>query len=56
LRREGYPNPYEALKELTRTNAAINAQTIAEFVETLNVSDEIKEEIKKISPSTYTGI
>jgi len=56
LRREGYPNPYEALKELTRTNAAINAGTIAEFVETLNVSDEIKEEIKKISPSTYTGI
>jgi adenylosuccinate lyase len=56
LRREGYPNPYEALKDLTRTNAAINAGTIAEFVETLNVSDEIKEEIKKISPSTYTGI
>ena len=56
LRREGYPNPYEALKELTRTNAAINAETIAEFVETLQVSDAIKEEIKKISPSTYTGI
>lgn len=56
LRREGYPNPYEALKELTRTNAAINAETIAEFVKTLQVSDAIKEEIKKISPSTYTGI
>ncbi|HEY9002652.1 MAG TPA: adenylosuccinate lyase [Mucilaginibacter sp.] len=56
LRREGYPNPYEALKELTRTNAAINAETIAEFVETLQVSNDIKEEIKKISPSTYTGI
>jgi adenylosuccinate lyase len=56
LRREGYPNPYEALKELTRTNAAINAETIAEFVETLQVSDAIKEEIKMISPSTYTGI
>jgi len=56
LRREGYPNPYEALKELTRTNAAINAETIAEFVETLQVSNEIKAEIKKISPSTYTGI
>ena len=56
LRREGYPNPYEALKELTRTNAAINAETIAKFVETLQVSDIIKEEIKKISPSTYTGI
>jgi len=56
LRREGYPNPYEALKELTRTNAAINAETIAEFVETLQVNNAIKEEIKKISPSTYTGI
>ncbi|MBS1520598.1 MAG: adenylosuccinate lyase [Bacteroidetes bacterium] len=56
LRREGYPNPYEALKELTRTNAAINAETIAEFVETLQVNEAIKEEIKKISPSTYTGI
>jgi adenylosuccinate lyase len=56
LRREGYPNPYEALKELTRTNAAINAETIAAFVETLQVGDVIKEEIKKISPSTYTGI
>ncbi len=56
LRREGYPNPYEALKELTRTNTAINSVTIAEFVETLQVSDAIKEEIKKISPSTYTGI
>lgn len=56
LRREGYPNPYEALKELTRTNAAINAETIAAFVETLQISETIKEEIKKISPSTYTGI
>jgi adenylosuccinate lyase len=56
LRREGYPNPYEALKELTRTNAAINAETIAEFVDTLQVNDAIKEEIKKISPSNYTGI
>ncbi len=56
LRREGYPNPYEALKDLTRTNAQINAQTIAAFVDTLAVSETIKEEIKKISPSTYTGI
>ncbi len=56
LRREDYPNPYEALMELTRTNAQINAETIAEFVETLQVSDAIKEEIKKISPSNYTGI
>jgi adenylosuccinate lyase len=56
LRREGYPNPYEALKDLTRTNAEINAQTIAAFVETLAVTDAVKGEIKKISPSTYTGI
>lgn len=56
LRREGYPNPYEALKELTRTNTQVNAQTIAEFVETLQVGDNIKEEIKRISPATYTGV
>jgi adenylosuccinate lyase len=56
LRREAYPNPYEALKELTRTNTQVNAQTIAEFVEGLNVSDVIKEEIKRITPSNYTGI
>ena len=56
LRREGYPNPYEALKELTRTNNEINAQTIAGFVETLNVGEEIKAEIRMISPGSYTGI
>ncbi|RYD90510.1 MAG: adenylosuccinate lyase [Sphingobacteriales bacterium] len=56
LRREAYPNPYEALKELTRTNTQVNAETIAAFVETLDVSDDIKEEIKAISPSNYTGI
>ncbi|HVV55275.1 MAG TPA: adenylosuccinate lyase [Mucilaginibacter sp.] len=56
LRREGYPNPYEALKELTRTNEEINADTIAAFVETLAVSELVKEEIRRISPSTYTGI
>lgn len=56
LRREGYPNPYEALKDLTRTNTQVNAQTIAEFVEGLNVSEEIKNEIKAITPSNYTGI
>ncbi|RVU00755.1 adenylosuccinate lyase [Mucilaginibacter limnophilus] len=56
LRREAYPNPYEALKELTRTNSQVNAGTIAAFVKTLNVSDEIKEEIKGISPLNYTGI
>lgn len=56
LRREGYPNPYEALKELTRTNEEINADTIAAFVETLAVTDLVKEEIRRISPSNYTGI
>jgi len=56
LRREGYPNPYEALKELTRTNAEINAETIAAFVETLAVAEAVKEEIRQVSPSTYTGI
>ncbi|MFD2146890.1 adenylosuccinate lyase [Mucilaginibacter antarcticus] len=55
LRREAYPNPYEALKELTRTNTQVNAQTIAKFVDTLDVSDGVKEEIKKITPSNYTG-
>ncbi|HEY8931188.1 MAG TPA: adenylosuccinate lyase [Mucilaginibacter sp.] len=56
LRREGYPNPYEALKDLTRTNTQVNAQTIAEFVNGLNVTEEIKSEIKAITPSNYTGI
>ena len=56
LRREGYPKPYEALKDLTRTNTHITKQTIATFVDQLNVSDEVKEEIKLISPSNYTGV
>jgi adenylosuccinate lyase len=56
LRREGYPNPYEALKGLTRTNTGITKETIAEFIETLDVSEEIKMELKQISPSNYTGI
>ena len=56
LRREGYPNPYEALKELTRTNTQVNADTIAAFVETLDVSDTVKDEIKQVTPSNYTGI
>ncbi len=56
LRREGYPNPYEALKGLTRTNEAINQQSIAGFIETLEVSDAIKSELKQITPSNYTGI
>jgi adenylosuccinate lyase len=56
LRREGYPNPYEALKGLTRTNEKINQNSIANFIDTLNVSDQIKEELKIITPSNYTGI
>lgn len=56
LRREAYPNPYEALKALTRTNEGINAKSIADFVEGLDVSDAIKEELKKITPSNYTGV
>ncbi|CAN5285872.1 adenylosuccinate lyase [soil metagenome] len=56
LRREGYPNPYEALKGLTRTNAGITRESIGNFIETLNVSSEIKIELKSITPSNYTGI
>ncbi|MBF8963147.1 adenylosuccinate lyase [Pontibacter sp. FD36] len=56
LRREGYPQPYEALKDLTRKNEKITEQTIANFIDTLQVSDAIKAELKKISPYTYTGV
>ena len=56
LRREGYANPYEALKGLTRTNEAITKTSIANFIDTLEVSDLIKAELKAISPSNYTGI
>ena len=56
LRRESYPNPYEALKNLTRTNKAIDSETIRSFIEQLDVSDEIKKELSKITPFTYTGI
>lgn len=56
LRRESYPNPYEALKGLTRTNAKINQASLAEFIESLDVSEAIKSELKAITPSTYTGI
>ncbi len=56
LRREGYPKPYEALKDLTRTNTHVTQETIAEFVEGLQVSEEVKAEIKAISPSNYTGV
>ncbi len=56
LRREAYPNPYEALKALTRTNQKITAETIAVFIDSLEVNDNIKAELKKITPFTYTGI
>ena len=56
LRRESYPNPYEALKGLTRTNEAITQSSISNFIDTLEVSDAIKTELKAITPSNYTGI
>lgn len=56
LRREGYPNPYEALKGLTRTNQKINQQSIANFIATLAVSEEVKNELLTINPTNYTGI
>ena len=55
LRREGYPKPYEALKELTRTNSAITAESISAFIDTLEVNDSIKAELKAITPSNYIG-
>ncbi|MGB5781942.1 MAG: adenylosuccinate lyase [Eudoraea sp.] len=56
LRREGYPNPYEALKGLTRTNESITKKSIAEFIDQLEIKEELKTELKNISPSNYTGI
>ena len=56
LRREGYPKPYEALKGLTRTNQTINQKSIASFIDTLDINDELKSSLKKISPTNYTGI
>ena len=56
LRRESYPNPYEALKDLTRTNSVINKESLSEFISGLEVSNEIKEELRQISPFNYTGI
>ena len=56
LRREGYPKPYEALKALTRTNAHITHESIAAFIETLDVAETVKEELRALAPSTYTGV
>ena len=55
LRREGYPKPYEALKELTRTNSVVDEAAIHAFIETLNVSETVKAELRAITPHTYTG-
>ena len=56
LRREAYPNPYETLKSLTRTNERMTAETIAQFIETLDVSEAVKAELRAIAPSNYTGL
>ena len=56
LRREGYPDPYEALKDLTRTHKKINADILHQFIDTLKLDDAIKEELKRITPMNYTGI
>ena len=56
LRRENYPDPYESLKELTRINQKITKETIREFIDSLDVSDDVKNELKQISPGNYTGV
>ena len=56
LRREGYPKPYEALKMLTRTNEDITEQSIAQFIDRLQLSDLVKQELKAITPHNYIGI
>jgi adenylosuccinate lyase len=56
LRREGYPNPYEALKDLTRSNTKITSDTITSFVNSLKISESIKEELRNVTPENYTGI
>jgi len=55
LRREGYPKPYEALKALTRTNARITRESISEFIDNLDVNEQVKKELKEITPQNYTG-
>lgn len=56
LRREGYPKPYEALKDLTRTNAHVTRETLHAFIDTLNVNDAVRHELKQITPHNYTGV
>ena len=55
LRREGYPQPYEALKALTRTNTVVDEKAISQFIDSLNISDEVKDELHRLSPQSYTG-
>lgn len=55
LRREGYPKPYETLKQLTRVNSTVTAESIATFIDSLEVNDSVKAELKKLTPHTYTG-
>jgi adenylosuccinate lyase len=55
LRREGYPKPYEALKTLTRTHKQIDRKTISEFVDGLELSEDVKQQLKGLTPMTYTG-
>ena len=56
LRKEGYPNPYEALKELTRTNVTINREAIHQFIDTLKIEERVKIQLKTITPFNYNGI
>jgi adenylosuccinate lyase len=56
LRREGYPNPYEALKGLTRTHEKINAQSMRQFIDELEVGESVKQSLRMITPQNYTGI
>ena len=56
LRREGFPKPYEALKDLTRTNEKITKESISNFIDGLDVNDDVKDELKKISPFNFTGV
>jgi len=56
LRCENYPNPYEALLNLTRTNSKIDKNSISEFIDSLDISKELKERLKQISPHNYTGV
>jgi adenylosuccinate lyase len=56
LRKEGYPNPYEALKNFTRVNEKVTKQTIASFIDQLKVSNELKKKLKEITPFNYTGV